>query len=64
MYDKAGPAQVVNSRQSVKPEVFSGEKIQLPHPSEIPHLDFEVMSFHKPLLGSETSPCSCYNLHY
>lgn len=52
MFDKAGAAQFVNPRQLVKPEVYSGEKIQLPHPSEIPNLDFEVISYHKPLLGT------------
>lgn len=52
MYDKAGAAQFINNRQPVKPEVYSGEKIQLPKPEEIPHIDFEVINFHKPLLGT------------
>lgn len=52
MFDKAGAAQFVNPRQSVKPEIYAGEKIGLPHPSEIPNLDFEAISYHKPLLGT------------
>lgn len=53
MYDKAGAANFMNPRQLVKPEVFSGEKIGLPHPSEMPNVDFEATNFHQPLLGSE-----------
>ena len=30
----------------------NSEKIQLPKPEEIPHIDFEVINFHKPLLGT------------
>lgn len=52
MYDKAGAANLMNPRQHVKTEAFSGEKIQLPHPSEIPNLDFEVCNLHVPLLGT------------
>ena len=52
MYDKAGAANFMNPRQSVKPEVFSGEKIQLPHPTDVPNLDLEVCNLHVPLLGT------------
>lgn len=38
--------------QFVKPEAFSGGKNQLPHPSEIPNIDFEVTNLHVPLLGT------------
>jgi phosphatidylserine/phosphatidylglycerophosphate/cardiolipin synthase-like enzyme len=52
MYDKAGAANFAHSHVHVKPEAFAGEKIQLPHPSDIPNIDFQVVSMHKPLLGT------------
>lgn len=52
MYDKAGASQFINNRQPVKPEAYSGKSIQLPKPEEMPHLDFQAINFHKPLLGT------------
>ncbi|GAM86914.1 hypothetical protein ANO11243_049350 [Dothideomycetidae sp. 11243] len=52
MYDKAGAANVMNPRQNVQPKAFAGEKIQLPLPTEVPHLDLEVCNLHVPLLGT------------
>ncbi|MCJ1308844.1 hypothetical protein MMC25_002499 [Agyrium rufum] len=52
IYDKASAAQFIHSHQTIKPDVYSGEKIQLPKPEEVPHLDMEVASLHKPLLGT------------
>jgi phosphatidylserine/phosphatidylglycerophosphate/cardiolipin synthase-like enzyme len=52
MYDKAAAANAIDAHQVVKPAAYSGEKIQLPKPEEIPNLDFEVISFHKLALGT------------
>ncbi|KAF9344014.1 hypothetical protein BGX26_004918 [Mortierella sp. AD094] len=52
MYDKATAANVIHPHQVVKPELYSGEKIQLPKPEEIPNLDLEVISLHKLVLGT------------
>jgi phosphatidylserine/phosphatidylglycerophosphate/cardiolipin synthase-like enzyme len=52
IYDKASAAQFVKSHQKQSPEVYAGQKIQLPKPEEVPHLDMEVASLHKPLLGT------------
>ncbi len=52
IYDKASAKQFIDSHQKLPEGVYSGEKIQLPHPEEIPHLDMEVASLHKPLLGT------------
>ncbi|KAJ8610947.1 hypothetical protein MRB53_038251 [Persea americana] len=52
MYDKAGPKSFADSHQVQKAEAYTGKAIQLPSPSEIPHLDLEVISLHKPLLGT------------
>lgn len=52
IYDKASAKQFINNHQKVSPDVYSGEKIQLPKPDEVPNLDMEVCSFHVPLLGT------------
>ena len=52
IYDKASPAQFVKSHQKLSPDVYSGEKITLPKPEEVPNLHMEVSSLHKPLLGT------------
>lgn len=52
IYDKASAKQFINNHQKVSPDVYSGEKIQLPKPDEVPNLDMEVSSLHVPLLGT------------
>lgn len=52
IYDKASAKQFKDSHQKLKTDVYSGEKIKLPTPEEVPHLDMEVASLHKPLLGT------------
>jgi phosphatidylserine/phosphatidylglycerophosphate/cardiolipin synthase-like enzyme len=52
MYDKAAIANAVDPHQVVKPAAYTGKAIQLPSPEEIPHLDFEVISLHRLVLGT------------
>jgi phosphatidylserine/phosphatidylglycerophosphate/cardiolipin synthase-like enzyme len=52
IFDKASAKQFINHHQKVPVEVYFGEKIQLPHPDDIPYLDLEVSSLHVPLLGT------------
>jgi phosphatidylserine/phosphatidylglycerophosphate/cardiolipin synthase-like enzyme len=52
MYDKAAAANAIDAHQVVKPAAYTGKSIQLPKPEEIPNLDFEVISFHKLVLGT------------
>ena len=52
MYDKASAKNAVGAHQVVKLEAYTGKTIQLPHPEEIPHLDFEVISLHRLVLGT------------
>lgn len=52
MYDKASAANAFDAHQLVKPEAYTGKSIQLPAPEEIPNLDFEVVSYHKLVLGT------------
>ncbi|MCJ1353303.1 MAG: hypothetical protein MMC33_003288 [Icmadophila ericetorum] len=52
IYDKASAKQFINNHQKISADVYSGEKIQLPKPEEVPNLDMEVSSLHVPLLGT------------
>jgi phosphatidylserine/phosphatidylglycerophosphate/cardiolipin synthase-like enzyme len=52
MYDKASAANIIDAHQLVKPAAYSGEKILLPKPEEIPNIDLEVISLHKLMLGT------------
>lgn len=52
MYDKAAAANAIDAHQLVKPEKYTGKTIQLPSPEEIPNLDFEVVSYHRLVLGT------------
>jgi len=52
MYDKAGAANLFDAHQVVKPEKYTAKAIQLPHPEDVPHLDLQVVSLHKMVLGT------------
>ena len=52
IYDKASAKQFIHTHQKLSPDVYSGEKILLPKPEEVPNLDMEVSSLHVPLLGT------------
>ncbi|KAL6885226.1 hypothetical protein HDV57DRAFT_526822 [Trichoderma longibrachiatum] len=52
MYDKATPASAVDPHQRVSPAAYAGKAVQLPSPDEVPHLDMEVVSLHKLVLGT------------
>jgi phosphatidylserine/phosphatidylglycerophosphate/cardiolipin synthase-like enzyme len=52
MYDKATAASAIDPHQRVSPAAYSGKAIQLPAPDEVPHLDMEVVSLHKLVLGT------------
>ena len=52
IYDKASAKQFIQNHQKVPVDVYSGAKIQLPKPDEVPNLDMEVSSLHVPLLGT------------
>lgn len=52
IYDKASLKQIFNNHQKLSPDFYSGEKVKLPHPDEVPNLDMEVSSLHVPALGT------------
>ncbi|EQK98435.1 IQ calmodulin-binding motif protein [Ophiocordyceps sinensis CO18] len=63
MYDKAAPANVLDPYQQVKPARgmprslvqpagYTSTSIQLPAPHHVPHIDLQVVSFHRLVLGT------------
>ncbi|KAK4099282.1 hypothetical protein N658DRAFT_540783 [Parathielavia hyrcaniae] len=52
LYDRGSPRQLYKPHYLVHEKEFAGDKVNLPHPSEIPNIDMEVMNFHTPLLGT------------
>ncbi|KAK4555523.1 hypothetical protein LTR86_007275 [Recurvomyces mirabilis] len=52
MYDRGDAKQFLEPHQMVKEKTWTGDVVGLPHLSKIPNLDFEVLNFHKPPLGT------------
>ncbi|KAH7093761.1 phospholipase D active site motif protein [Paraphoma chrysanthemicola] len=52
MYDRGNVKQVLDNHQIMTVEQYTGPMVQLPSPSEVPHIDMEVQNFHRPLLGT------------
>ncbi|KAK4125704.1 hypothetical protein N657DRAFT_568968 [Parathielavia appendiculata] len=52
LYDRGSPRQLYEPHYLVSEKEFTGDKVNLPHPSEIPNIDMEVMNFHTPLMGT------------
>lgn len=52
MYDRGNPKQVVENRQIVPVETYTGDAVKLPHPSDIPNLNLEVVNYHRPVVGT------------
>lgn len=42
----------MENRLSVQEDQYTGEKVKLPHPSEIPNVDLQVINFHRPVFGT------------
>ncbi|KAJ5218783.1 uncharacterized protein N7498_000882, partial [Penicillium cinerascens] len=52
VYDRGDPRQVLENRLTVHEDQYTGEKVKLPHPSEIPNVDLQVINFHRPVFGT------------
>ncbi|EIW72422.1 hypothetical protein TREMEDRAFT_26882 [Tremella mesenterica DSM 1558] len=52
MYDRGTPSQVLEPHQLVDPKTYTGDKVKLPHPDEIPGVLLEVQNYHKPPVGT------------
>ncbi|WVQ85655.1 hypothetical protein IAT38_007821 [Cryptococcus sp. DSM 104549] len=52
MYDRGNPRQVINPHQEVDEKTYTGDKIKLPHPDELPGCDLQVQNYHEPPVGT------------
>ncbi|KAK3985173.1 minor cardiolipin synthase ClsB, partial [Cladorrhinum sp. PSN332] len=52
IYDRGRPKQLFEPHYLVGEKEFTGSNVNLPHPSEIPNLEMQVMNYHTPLLGT------------
>ncbi|KAJ5587823.1 uncharacterized protein N7459_003588 [Penicillium hispanicum] len=52
VYDRGDPRQVMENRLTVPEDQYSGGKVRLPSPKEIPNVDLEVINFHRPVFGT------------
>jgi phosphatidylserine/phosphatidylglycerophosphate/cardiolipin synthase-like enzyme len=52
IYDRGSPRQFFEQHYFVPEKEYLGQSVNLPKPEEIPHIDLQVMNYHKPLLGT------------
>ncbi|KAH8701565.1 IQ calmodulin-binding motif protein [Talaromyces proteolyticus] len=52
IYDRGSLKQLYENHQHVSPAEWTGSKVQLPAPEEIPNIDMEVINYHRPMLGT------------
>ncbi|ROW09834.1 hypothetical protein VMCG_02520 [Cytospora schulzeri] len=52
IYDRGSPKQLVEPHYVVSEKEYTGPKVGIPAPDEIPNIDLEVMNYHHPLLGT------------
>lgn len=52
IYDRGSPKQLVEPHYLVSPKEYTGNKVNIPPPEEIPNIDLQVMNYHHPLLGT------------
>lgn len=52
IYDRGDPRQVCENRLLVPEKKFVSEKVKLPPLNEIPNIDFQLVNFHRPILGT------------
>lgn len=52
IYDRGSPKQLVEPHYVVPVKEYTGSKVGLPAPDEIPNIDMQVMNYHHPLLGT------------
>ncbi|KAH7925600.1 hypothetical protein BV22DRAFT_1033871 [Leucogyrophana mollusca] len=52
LYDRANLKMLTESHVVVEEDEWIGEEVKLPKRSEMPWLDFELVNFHQPMLGT------------
>ncbi|KAK4228554.1 minor cardiolipin synthase ClsB [Podospora fimiseda] len=52
IYDRGSPKQLFEPHYLVGEKEYTGTNVNLPHPSEVPNLEMQVMNYHTPLVGT------------
>ncbi|KAL4945414.1 hypothetical protein BDV06DRAFT_184859 [Aspergillus oleicola] len=52
LYDRGSPRQVWDNRLNVDEKRYATGKIHLPSSEKIPHLDMQVINYHRPIFGT------------
>ncbi|KAJ0118029.1 hypothetical protein J7T55_014482 [Diaporthe amygdali] len=52
IYDRGSPKQLFEPHYVVPVKEYTGDKVGIPPPEEIPNIDLQVMNYHHPLLGT------------
>ncbi|KAL4742519.1 hypothetical protein BDV11DRAFT_202617 [Aspergillus similis] len=52
LYDRGDPKQVWENRLTVGEKKYAAGKVNLPATEEIPHLDMQVINYHRPIFGT------------
>ncbi|WWC89702.1 uncharacterized protein L201_004627 [Kwoniella dendrophila CBS 6074] len=52
MYDRGNPQQVIDPHQPVDVKTYTGDKVKLPAPDQIPGCLLEVQNYHQPPVGT------------
>lgn len=52
MYDRGNPKQAVQPHQPVDAKTYTGPKVKLPWPEDIPGIQLEVQNYHVPPVGT------------
>ncbi|KAJ4485871.1 IQ calmodulin-binding motif protein [Lentinula aciculospora] len=52
LYDRGNVKQAITHHQHVPPATYTGPKVNLPSPEEIPNISMQVVNYHVPLVGT------------
>ncbi|OTB06296.1 hypothetical protein M426DRAFT_115091 [Hypoxylon sp. CI-4A] len=52
IYDRGSPKQLLEPHYTVPESEYTGKAVGLPAAHEIPHVDLQVINYHRPLLGT------------
>ncbi|KAL2866515.1 IQ calmodulin-binding motif protein [Aspergillus lucknowensis] len=52
LYDRGDPRQVWDNHLSVDEKSYAAGKVHLPTSQEIPHVDMQVINYHRPIFGT------------
>ena len=52
LYDRGSIKQVIKNHYEVPIKEYTGEKVRLPHPDEVPGISLQVINFHRPAVGT------------